>query len=42
MKNGGNELDGIAILELVGERMLGQCYARLLFVVLQGSFKKHL
>ena len=42
MKNGGNGLDGVAVLEPIGEWMLRQFYARLLFVVLQGGLKKHL
>ena len=42
MENSGNGLDGVTILKSVGEWMLSQCYARFLFVVLQGSLKKDL
>ena len=41
-KNGGNGLDGVTVLELLGEWMLGQCYARLLFVILQSNLKDYL
>jgi hypothetical protein len=40
-KNGGNGLDGVTILEALGERMFGQFYARLLLVVLQSGLKEH-
>jgi hypothetical protein len=39
-KNGGNGFDGARILELLGDRMFGQRYARLLFVVPQGSLEE--
>ncbi len=34
-ENGGNAIDGVTILEVLGKRMFGQFYARLLLVVLQ-------
>jgi hypothetical protein len=37
MKHGGNGLNGITLLEALGEWVFGQCYARLSFIVLQGS-----
>jgi hypothetical protein len=40
-KNGGNGLDGVTILEALGERMFGQFYARLLFVFAQSGLKEH-
>ena len=40
-KNDGNRLDGVTILEALGERMFGQFYARLLLVVLQSGLKEH-
>jgi hypothetical protein len=42
VNDGGNRLDGVIILESVGEWMPSQCYARFFFVVPQGGFKKHL
>jgi hypothetical protein len=42
LKNGGDGLDGVTTLELLGERVFGQCYARLLIVFLQGSLEQHL
>jgi hypothetical protein len=42
MKNGGNGLDRVAVLKLFGEWMIDQYYARLGFVVSQGSLKEHL
>ena len=42
MKNGGNGLDRMTLLEALGKRMFGQCYARLGFIVLQGSLEKDL
>lgn len=36
---GGNELDGVGILELLGEWMFRQCYARRPFFILQGGLK---
>ena len=39
--DGGNRLDGVTILEVLGERMFGQFYARLLLVVLQGDLKEY-
>jgi hypothetical protein len=42
MENGGNGLDGVTLLEVLGEWMFGQCYARLAFIVLQGSLEKDL
>jgi hypothetical protein len=41
MKNGGNGLDGVTILEALSERVFGQFYARLLLVVLQSGLKEH-
>lgn len=41
-KNGGDGLDGITILELLGKWMIAQYYARLPFVALQGSLEEHL
>jgi hypothetical protein len=40
-ENGGNGLDGVTILEALGEGMFGQFYASLLLVVLQSSLKEH-
>ena len=40
-KNGGNGLYGVAVLELLGEWMFSQCYARLLFIVLQNGLEKN-
>jgi hypothetical protein len=40
-KNDSNGLDGVIILEALGERMFGQFYARLLLVVLQSGLKEH-
>jgi hypothetical protein len=40
-KNRGNGLDGVTILEALGERMFGQLYASLLLVVLQSGLKEH-
>jgi len=42
MKNNGNGVDRVALLEALGEWMFGQCYARKPFVVMQGSFEKDL
>ena len=41
-KNGGDGLDGITVLELLGEWVLGQWYARLVLVVLQSNLKEYL
>ena len=41
LKDGGNGLDGVMILEALGKRMFGQFYARLLLVVLQSGLKEH-
>lgn len=40
MKKSGDGLDGGTILELLSERVFGQCYASLFLVVLQGSLKE--
>ena len=40
-KNVGNGLDGVTILEALGERVSGQIYARLLLVVLQSGLEEH-
>ena len=42
MKNGGNRLDRVTILELLGEWMSGQYYAGLFLVVLYGSLEEDL
>jgi hypothetical protein len=42
LKNGGNGLDRVTILELLGEWMSGQYYARLFLVVLYGSLEEDL
>jgi hypothetical protein len=39
-KNGGNGLDRVTTLEFLGEWMIGQCLARLLFIVSKGSLKE--
>ena len=41
-KNGINRLGRVTTLKLLGERMVDQYYARLLFVVFQGSLEEHL
>lgn len=41
MKKGGDGLDGATTLELLSERVFGQCYASLFLVVVQGSLKEH-
>ena len=41
-KNDGNGLDRVTILELLGEWMIGQVLARLLFIVTKGSLKEWL
>jgi hypothetical protein len=41
-KNVGNRLNRTTILQLLREWMLGQDYARLLFVVSQGSLEENL
>ena len=41
-KDSGNRFDRITTLELLGEWMFDQYYARLLLVVLQGSLEEHL
>ena len=40
-KNGGDGLDGITVLEFLGEWVLGQRYASLPLVVVQGNVKEH-
>ena len=42
IKNGGNGLDRVTILELLGEWMSGQYYAGLFFVVLYSSLEEEL
>jgi hypothetical protein len=39
-KNCGNGLDRVTTLELLGEWMIGQCLARLLFIVSKGSLEE--
>ena len=39
-KNGSNGLDRVTTLEFLGEWMIGQCFARLLFIVSKGSLKE--
>lgn len=41
-KNGHDRFDRVAILELMGERVLGQCRPRLLLVVSQSGLEKGL
>jgi len=41
-KNGGNRLNRVTILELLGEWMIGQLLACLLFIVTKGSLKERL
>jgi len=36
----GNGLDGVTILELLGEWVIRQCYASLFFVILQDNLEK--
>jgi hypothetical protein len=40
MKNCGNGLDRVTTLELLSEWMIGQCLARLFFIVSKGSLKE--
>jgi hypothetical protein len=42
VKNGGNRLDRVTILELLGEWMSGQYYAGFFFVVLYSSLEEDL
>ncbi len=39
-KNGSNGIDRVTTLELLDEWMIGQCLARLLFIVSKGSLKE--
>jgi hypothetical protein len=38
-ENNGNGLDRVTTLELVGKWMIGQCPARLVFIVSKGSLE---
>ena len=40
LKNGSKVLDGMAILELLGEWVGSQCYVRLMFIVSQSGLEK--
>jgi hypothetical protein len=42
MKNGGKGLDRVTTLEPLGELMIGQFLARLLFIALKGNLKEPL